>query len=69
MSAAWYTNKVRVQAVAKNTKVEYPGGVAQPIKPVYSSSNCNPNYSVLKYFKPNCNPISNIPSSITICQQ
>ena len=69
MSAAWYTNKVRVRTIATNTKVEYEGGVAQPNKPIYAAINCPQNFSVLTYFKPNCNPISNIPSSITICQR
>ena len=51
-SAASYTNKVRVQAVAKNTKVEYSGGVAVPPKPIYSSIGCTGNYSVIHYRPP-----------------
>jgi len=67
MSAAAYINKIRVQAIAKNTKVNYQGNVANPDNRLYSATNCPLNFTKLVYFKPNCNPNSNIPGSITIC--
>jgi len=48
-SSACYTNKVRVLAIAKNTKVEYPGKVAKNWGQLYPAGPCNPNYQILTY--------------------
>lgn len=52
-TAASYINKLRVETVARNTKVEYPGRVAKNIEPLAPSCLINPNFQVLSYtFKP-----------------
>lgn len=52
-STASYINKKRVETIARNNKVEYPGKVAKNIEPVASTCNINPNFEVLDYkFKP-----------------
>ena len=48
-SAACYINKIRVETIAKNNKVEYPGKVAKNIQPLAPACNTNPNFSVLNY--------------------
>lgn len=48
-SAACYTNKVKVVAQAKNTKVNYPGGEAKNNDKVYATLGCNPNFAIQNY--------------------
>ncbi len=48
-SAAAYTNKKRVIAIAKNTKVDYPGGVARNQGNLQPSIGCNPNFTPNNY--------------------
>jgi hypothetical protein len=48
-SASCYTNKVRVLAEAKNTKVQYPGDVARNWFYLYPAGPCNPNFQVIQY--------------------
>lgn len=50
-SAASYINKIRVETIAKNTKVEYPGKVAKNIQPLSPVCNQIPNFTVLSYMK------------------
>ncbi len=49
-SAAAYTNKIRVIATAKNTKVDYPGGVGRNHGNLQSAIRCNPNFTPINYF-------------------
>lgn len=49
-SAAAYTNKKRVIAIAKNTKVDYPGGVARNHGNLQPTIGCNPNFTRNNYF-------------------
>jgi hypothetical protein len=51
-SAACYTNKVKVVAQAKNTKVNYPGGEAKNWDKMYATLGCNPNFAVQTYVVP-----------------
>lgn len=52
-SAATYINKIRVETIARNNKVEYPGKVAKNNQPLAPTCNINPNFEVLDYkFKP-----------------
>lgn len=51
-SAACYTNKVKVVAYSKNTKVEYPGNVAINSDPLFASLGCNPRFALQKYTVP-----------------
>ncbi len=53
-SAACYTNKIRIIAEAKNTKVEYPGKIGKNWNPLYSTLPCNSNYDILDYVKVKC---------------
>jgi hypothetical protein len=48
-TAAAYTNKVKVQTVAKNTKVDYPGNVAKNVQPLAPACAVNPAFGVLTY--------------------
>lgn len=48
-TASCYVNKVRVLAEAKNTKVQYPGGVAKNWGQLYPAGPCNPNYQIILY--------------------
>lgn len=48
-SAACFTNKVKVIAQAKNTKVEYPGNVGSNSDPLKATIGCSPNFSVQVY--------------------
>jgi hypothetical protein len=50
---ASYINKKRVETIAKNNKVEYPGKVAKNIEPLATSCSTNPSYQQLSY---NSNP-------------
>ena len=49
-SAGAYINKVRVVTIAKNTKVEYPGGVGKNQGLLYPTIACNPNFTRNVYF-------------------
>lgn len=51
-SSACYTNRVKVIAQAKNTKVNYPGGEAKNFDPIYATLSCNPRFGVQKYLPP-----------------
>lgn len=54
-SAACYTNKVRVVAYSKNTKVNYSGNIAVNSDPLYASLGCNPNFAIQRYtVAPDC---------------
>ena len=46
MNASAYTNKVRVLAQSKNTKVSYPADVANNSQPLISTIGCTPNFTV-----------------------
>lgn len=48
-SAAAYTNKVRIDAITSNNKVEYPGRLATNIQPLNPSCPTTPNFAVLNY--------------------
>ncbi len=48
-SASCYTDKVRTTAYAKNTKVQYPGGVAKNWEVLQATLPCNPNFTVQTY--------------------
>lgn len=54
-SSACYTNKLRVNAEAQNTKVEYPRKIGLNNNPILSARNCSPNFSVLTYTISKCN--------------
>lgn len=49
MSTACYTNRLRVETIARNNKVEYPGKVAQNYQPFAPSCPIDPNFQVLNY--------------------
>lgn len=49
MSSACYTNKIRVETIARNNKVEYPGRVAKNIEPLSPTCRTNPSFDVLNY--------------------
>jgi hypothetical protein len=49
-SSAGHTNRVRVIAEAKNTKVSYPGNVANNYNPIESAYGCSPVYQTITYF-------------------
>jgi hypothetical protein len=48
-TAAAYINKVRVQSIARNTKVEYPGRVAKNIEPLAATCASILDFTVLDY--------------------
>lgn len=48
-SAACLTNRRRLLVEAKNTKVQYPGSISVNTEAIYSTINCNPNFSRLRY--------------------
>jgi hypothetical protein len=48
-SAAAYTNRVKVIAQAKNTKVDYPGHVAKNSDTLKATLGCSPNYTIQNY--------------------
>ena len=51
-SAACYTNKVKVTAYSKNSKVNYPGNIAVNSDPLFASLGCNPRFTVQRYTVP-----------------
>ena len=51
-SAACYTNKRRVIAESKNSKVNYPGNIANGSQPLLPTLGCNPNFTVQSYTVP-----------------
>jgi hypothetical protein len=68
-SSQTITNRLRVLAIANNTKAQYPGNIAQT-NPLISTINCNSNFGRL-FYKTNkkkcCTPseiICRIPPSI-----
>jgi len=48
-----YINRIRVNSEIRNTKVQYPGGIASNNQ-LYAAGNCNKNFSVLNYTRPCC---------------
>jgi len=50
-SASAYTNKTRVEGIARNTKVEYPGKVAKNIEVLGPACATTPNFTTLEYIK------------------
>ena len=48
-SASCYTNKVKITAYAKNTKVDYPGHVAKNWETLQAALPCNPEFTVQNY--------------------
>ena len=69
MSAQTITNRLRILAIAENTKVQYPGNIIQS-SPLISTINCNVGFDRLMYTvsrKKCCFPpvkSCNLPSSI-----
>jgi len=51
MSASAYTNKIRVETTARNTKVEYPAKVAKNIQPLAPACRADPSFTILSYEK------------------
>lgn len=51
-SSACYTNKIKTTALAKNTKVHYPGNVANNHNTLQATLGCNPNFTVQNYVAP-----------------
>jgi len=49
-SSAGHTNRVRVIAEAKATKVNYPGNVANNYNPIEAAYGCSPVYQTITYF-------------------
>ena len=49
MSSQSYTNRLRILAIANNTKVQYTRGIAVNNNPIYSTINCSPNFNILPY--------------------
>ena len=49
MSAGAYINRIKVQAQARNAKVQYPGGRATNYNPLYATCASNPNFTILNY--------------------
>jgi hypothetical protein len=49
MSTQAYTNRLRILAVANNTKVQEPRNIAVNNNSLYSTINCNPNYKTITY--------------------
>jgi len=60
-SSAGHTNRVRVRAESKNTKVSYPGNIANNYNPIEAAYGCSPVYQPITYFDiiKYCNPKSN----------
>ena len=58
MSIQAYTNRLRLLAVANNTKVQQPRNVAVNNSPLYSTINCKPNFKSILYIlkKRSCDP-------------
>ena len=57
MSSACYSNRRRLLAIANDTKVQYQGGLAVNTNTLYSTINCNPNFSQVNYtLLCNCKP-------------
>lgn len=52
MSAQGYTNKLRVNAEARLTKVQFPGKIALNINPIQSSVRLSPDFSKINYTIP-----------------
>ena len=63
-TASCYTNKVKVTAYAKNTKVDYPGHVAKNWEVLQAALPCNPNFDIQNYI-PNI-PCSKNPTCFTL---
>jgi hypothetical protein len=61
-TASCYTNKVKITAYAKNTKVDYPGHVAKNWELLQAALPCNPNFTVQNYIPP---PICSGPAACT----
>lgn len=51
-SASCYTNKVKVVSYSKNTKVNYPGSIANGSQPLAATLGCNPNFAIQLYTVP-----------------
>jgi hypothetical protein len=49
MTAQAYTNRLRLLAVANNTKVQYTRGIAVNNNPIYSTIGCKPNFKSITY--------------------
>ena len=49
MSTQAYINKLRILAIANNTKVQQPRNIAVNNNPIYSTIDCNPNFETLTY--------------------
>lgn len=48
-TASAYINKIRVETIVKNTKVEYPGKIAKNLEPLAPTCQINPSFTVLTY--------------------
>ena len=49
-----YINRIRVNSEIRNTKVQYPGGIASNNQ-LYPAGNCNQNFMILNYVRTCCN--------------
>jgi len=54
MSAQRYTNKLRVDAEARLTKVQFPGKVGLNINPIQSTCRLSPDFSITNYTISKC---------------
>ena len=50
-AASSYTNKRRVAAESKNTKVNYPGGIANGTQPMIAACGLNMSYAPVNYIR------------------
>lgn len=51
-TASAYINKLRVENIARNNKVEYPGKVASNIQPLAPTCRTDPSFTTLSYKTP-----------------
>lgn len=55
MSASRYTNKLRVEAIARETKVQQFNGQAIVLRPLNATLGCNLDYNQYNFTKVLCN--------------
>jgi hypothetical protein len=56
MNASCYTNKIKVQALARDTRVQQPNRQSTVLKPLIAVSGCNLDYTTYIFKKLYCNP-------------
>jgi len=53
-SAQCFTNRVRVQAEGRLTKVQFPGKIARNLNPLEAAVSLSPDFTPIKYSVLNC---------------